>query len=131
MASITFTANDFTELADEIKRFLQQIGATVLPLQTPVQPVLTAAPGLTPIPVLPAAPTQSVPPPATVPTTAPAYTHEQLGRAVASWIDKDPNNRTKALALLQGLGVQSVTQLNTEALRSAFAVALREQGVQI
>lgn len=124
MASITFTNNDISQIIREIQTFLQQIGAT----NVIVQPV---PPCPVPLPVVPTAAPQTARPSTAAPTTVPDYTHEQLGRSLAAWIDKSPDNRNKALALLQQQGVQGVTQLDTPAKRGAFAVALRAQGVQV
>jgi hypothetical protein len=124
MGSITFTGNSLDELVQEIRQFLRQVDAS-LSSQTPAQPVLT------PVPAAQPAPMQQAPPVTPVPTAVPEYTHEQLGRAVAGWIDKSPDNRKKALELLSALGCQSVTQLDTPAKRAAYAIALRAQGVQI
>jgi hypothetical protein len=130
MLTLTFNGNTHNDLMAQINDFLQQsFGQALVPL-TPAQTAPAPAP-LPVIPVQPAPAPQMTPPPSAVPTTVPDYTHEQLGRAVAFWIDKAPDNRTKALALLSAQGVQGVTQLDTPAKRGAFAQALREQGVQV
>ncbi len=70
-------------------------------------------------------------PPAGAPTSAPDYTHEQLGRAMAAFCDKAAANREKVLACLKAQGVDAITALATPAQRGAFAAALRQLGVQI
>lgn len=92
--------------------------------QTPAVPAAPAAP------VAPAAPT-AAPVTPTAPTAEPDYTHEQLGRAAAAYLDKDAANMAKLQMLLGQFGVQAITQLNTPALRTAFANALRGLGAQL
>lgn len=86
----------------------------------------------------PAAPVASIPvtppaPPAApaVPTTAPDYTHEQLGRAASAYLDANPSGRAQLVALLQQFGVQGIQQLATPEARTAFAAAMRQLGVQV
>jgi hypothetical protein len=129
MTTLTFTGNNYSEIMTQVVLYMQQIGAQIMPLQAPAE--------LAPVQITPVVPTatplmapQTAPPPV-VPTTTPDYTHEQIGRAVAAWIDKAPDNRKKALDLLSAQGCQSVTQLDTPAKRGTFTVALRAQGVQI
>ena len=95
----------------------QQPAPAYIPPQVPVAPTTSAAP--------------QTQPPAAVPTAAPEYTHEQIGRAVAAFIDKAPANREKVLSALNGLGCQSITQLDTPAKRGTYVNALRILGVQI
>ena len=92
--------------------------------QTPAAPAAPTAP------VMPATPT-AAPTAPTAPTAEPDYTHEQLGRAAAAYLDKDAANMAKLQALLGQFGVQAITQLNTPALRTAFANALRGLGAQV
>ena len=137
MLTCTLTAPDIHQLINELRITLQTLEA-----QAPAQPFIPAAAPVTPqahiidpgpvvpAPIIPVAAPQMAPPPV-VPTTVPDYTHEALGHAVAAWIDKAPDNRNKALSLLQAQGVQGVTQLDTPAKRGAFAMALRALGVQI
>ena len=148
MTTLTFTGSNYGEITAQVMSFMQQIGAKLTPpqplpnftpetaspehvVQTPVLSPVPAVPTATvPPQIVPAA--QTSPPPATTaPTNVPDYTHDQLGRAVSGWIDKDHNNRNKALAMLQKQGVQGVTQLDTPDKRRAFAAALRAEGVQI
>ena len=101
MTTLTFTGNNYGEIMAQVMQYMQQVGAQVLPPQAatahtaPLQPptpqpappapvVPTAAPAA---PVAPVA-LQTAPPAQAVPTSAPDYTHEQLGRAIASWVDK-------------------------------------------
>ena len=92
--------------------------------QTPAAPAAPVAP------VTPAAPT-AAPVTPTAPTAEPDYTHEQLGRAAAAYLDKDASNMARLQMLLGQFGVQAITQLNTAALRTAFANALRGLGAQL
>lgn len=92
--------------------------------QTPAVPAAPAAP------VTPAVPT-ATPVTPVAPTAEPDYTHEQLGRAAAAYLDKDAANMAKLQMLLGQFGVQAITQLNTPALRTAFANALRGLGAQL
>lgn len=91
---------------------------------TPVAPQVPAAP------VTPAVPT-AAPVTTQAPTAEPDYTHEQLGRAAAAYLDKDASNMARLQMLLGQFGVQAITQLNTPALRTAFANALRGLGAQL
>lgn len=109
-------------------------GAKIVPEQlapqAPATPATPVAP-VTPVgPVTPAAPT-AAPVTPTAPTAEPDYTHEQLGRAAAAYLDKDAANMAKLQMLLGQFGVQAITQLNTPALRTAFANALRGLGAQL
>ena len=91
----------------------------------PVPPVAATAP----VPV--AAPTVSVAPAPTAPTTpAPGYSAEQLGRAGADLVARDPGKMQALLALLQQFGVQAITMLPPEQY-GAFATALRGLGADI
>ncbi len=112
------------------------------PWESPAQPPIAPAPApaqqqYAPPPYYPpqapvAAPQpQQAPPPAPVPTAVPDYSHEQLGRAIAAFIDKAAGNREKAMACMQAQGVQAISQLATKEQRAAFANALRQLGVQI
>ena len=108
--------------------------ATPVAPVTPVGPITPAAPTAAPVtpvgPITPAAPT-AAPVTPTAPTAEPDYTHEQLGRAAAAYLDKDAANMAKLQMLLGQFGVQAITQLNTPALRTAFANALRGLGAQL
>lgn len=109
-------------------------GAKIVPEQlapqAPATPATPVAP-VTPVgPITPAAPT-AAPVTPTAPTADPDYTHEQLGRAAAAYLDKDAANMAKLQMLLGQFGVQAITQLNTPALRTAFANALRGLGAQL
>lgn len=109
-------------------------GAKIVPEQlapqAPATPATPVAP-VTPVgPITPAAPT-AAPVTPTAPTAEPDYTHEQLGRAAAAYLDKDAANMAKLQMLLGQFGVQAITQLNTPALRTAFANALRGLGAQL
>lgn len=91
------------------------------------------APGYTPGP----APTPVTPPPAPsytpgpVPTTsAPSYTHEQVGKAGADLIASNSAKMPDLLALLQQFSVPAITELKPEQL-GPFATALRGLGAKI
>ena len=99
-------------------------GAKIVPEQ--LAPQAPATPATPVAPVTPAAPT-AAPVTPTAPTAEPDYTHEQLGRAAAAYLDKDAAN----MMLLGQFGVQAITQLNTPALRTAFAKGLRGLGTQL
>lgn len=109
-------------------------GAKIVPEQlapqAPATPATPVAP-VTPVgPITPAAPT-AAPVTPTAPTAEPDYTHEQLGRAAAAYLDRDAANMAKLQMLLGQFGVQAITQLNTPALRTAFANALRGLGARL
>lgn len=101
-----------------------KIAPEQLASQAPATPATPVAP------VTPAAPT-AAPITPTAPTAEPDYTHEQLGRAAAAYLDKDASNMARLQMLLGQFGVQAITQLNTPALRTAFANALRGLGAQV
>jgi len=99
-----------------------QPAPNVVPFPAPVSPPVTSV-QTAPVP-------QMAPPPA-VPTSAPNYTHDQIGRAVASWTDRKPENRAIAFDILAKMGKQGITQLSTPDERNAFVMAIRAQGAQI
>lgn len=100
-----------------------KIAPEQLASQAPATPAAPAAPVTSAAPAAPVTPT--------APTAEPDYTHEQLGRAAAAYLDKDAANMAKLQMLLGQFGVQAITQLNTPALRTAFANALRGLGAQL
>lgn len=100
-----------------------KIAPEQLASQAPATPATTAAPVTSAAPAAPVTPV--------APTAEPDYTHEQLGRAAAAYLDKDAANMAKLQMLLGQFGVQAITQLNTPALRTAFANALRGLGAQL
>ena len=145
---------DGTE-ADKFKKLLNAIGSTgIVPQTEPAQPI-PQQPIPQPIPqsvydnpvpapqqppqsaYLQTAPApQSAPQPQQAPPVAPVvipdYTHEQLGRAAAAYIDKAAGNRDKVLTALHSVdNSQSITQLDTPSKRSAYANALRALGVNV
>lgn len=101
-----------------------KIAPEQLASQAPATPATPVAP------VTPAAPT-AAPVTPTAPTAEPDYTHEQLGRAAAAYLDRDAANMARLQMLLGQFGVQAITQLNTPALRTAFANALRGLGARL
>lgn len=62
--------------------------------------------------------------------TAPTYTLEQISRAGAELLGKDPNMRDQLMALLAQHGVQAVTELGPGQY-GAYATALRGMGARI
>lgn len=62
--------------------------------------------------------------------SAPTYTMEQIAKAGAELLSKDPNMRDQLMALLAQHGVQSVTELSP-AQYGAYATALRGMGAKI
>lgn len=103
-------------------------GAKIVPEQ--LAPQAPATPATPVAPVTPAAPT-AAPVTPTAPTAEPDYTHEQLGRAAAAYLDQDAANLAKLQELLGLFNVQAITQLSTPAIRTAFANALRGLGAQV
>ena len=97
--------------------------------QTPAVPAVPQAPVIPAAPAAPAIPTAPQAPVA--PTAEPDYTHEQLGRAAAAYLDQDAANLANLQALLGQFNVQALTQLSTPSLRTAFANALRGLGAQV
>lgn len=95
------------------------------PVTPPVAPVASITAPVAPVASAPVAP------PAAVPTTTPDYTHEQLGRAAAAYLDANPAGRAQLVGLLQQFGVSSLQQLATPETRTAFANAMRQLGVQV
>lgn len=102
-----------------------------------------AVPPMSP-PAAPAVPSESVggtmpdPEPASVPapvagvpvTPAPDYTLEQISRAGAELIGRDPSLRDTLMGLLRDQGVEAVTQLDPSQF-GAYATALRGLGAKI
>lgn len=89
-------------------------------------PIAPTAPAAAPVP-----PVASAAPAPTAPTTpAPGYSAEQLGRAGADLVARDPGKMPALLALLQQFGVQAITMLPPEQY-GAFATALRGLGADI
>jgi len=112
-----------------------------MPAQAPVQAATVTAPSV------PAAPAQTFTPPVSRPTptpitppspapapapatTAPAYTHEQVGRAGADLVAANPSLMPTLMGLLHRYGVQLVTDLKPDQL-GPFAVELRGLGARI
>lgn len=69
-------------------------------------------------------------PPAPPVTAAPAYTHEQVGKAGADLVAANPGMMPTLLGLLQKYGVQLVTDLKPDQL-GTFAGELRALGAKI
>ena len=127
------TPEDAANIISAFKTQFPHIGksadtpAPMNPVSAPIAQMPSAAPvhQMTPAPVAP-----YVAPPA-APVTEPDYTHEQLGRAAAAYMDKAPANQGKLIQLLQSMGVQAITQLGTREMRTAFANGLRGLGAQV
>lgn len=113
----------------ELETLARQAPATAVAPQTPAVP---ATPQVPVAPQAPAAPaTPATPVTSMAPTAEPDYTHEQLGRAAAAYLDQDAANLAKLQELLGLFNVQAITQLSTPAIRTAFANALRGLGAQV
>ena len=112
------------------EQLASQAPATPATTAAPATPATTAAPVTSAAPAAPVTPAVPTATPV-APTAEPDYTHEQLGRAAAAYLDKDASNMARLQMLLGQFGVQAITQLNTPALRTAFANALRGLGAQL
>ena len=78
-----------------------------------------------------ASPSSTFPSNTAVPTSpAPAYTLEQISRAGAELIGRDPGLRDTLMGLLRQQGVQTVTQLDPSQY-GVYATALRGLGARI
>lgn len=104
--------------------------APIVPQQSPAAQV--PATNVVPMPA-PAVrmPAPVAPPVSPAPLSEPDYTHEQLGRAAAAYMDKAPGNQAQLINLLQQFGVQAITHLTTPAQRTAFANGLRGLGAKV
>ena len=98
--------------------------APVASANAPTLPVTPTVPISTPgVPVAPMA--------ASVPlAAAPQYTMEQIARAGADLVTRDPSKAVAAQQLLASFGIQSVTALPQERF-GEFVTALRGLGAQI
>lgn len=77
------------------------------------------------------APAAAITPPGAVPiSAAPGFTQDQVGRAGADLITRDPSKREALFALLQQHGAQTLGQVPPERL-GAVAMALRAMGANI
>lgn len=106
------------------------------PIAQPVAPAVPAAPLAQPVPVMPVAPT--VPPaPASAPAAppvplaaAPQYSLDQIARAGADLVTREPAKAAAAQQLLASFGVQTVAALPRERF-GEFVTALRGLGANI
>ena len=98
--------------------------APTAPTNTPTIPVVQTAP--VSAPVAPVAPMTTPVPLA----AAPQYTMEQIARAGADLVTRDPSKAIAAQQLLASFGIQSVTALPQERF-GEFVTALRGLGAQI
>lgn len=106
------------------------------PIAQPVAPAVPAAPIAQPVPVMPVAPT--VPPvPASAPAAppvplapAPQYSLDQIARAGADLVTREPAKAAAAQQLLASFGVQTVSELPKERF-GEFVTALRGLGASI
>lgn len=97
------------------------------PIAPTVQSQGGSAAGVSPGSTIPSNPA----PAAGVPVaSAPTYTMEQIAKAGAELLSKDPNMRDQLMALLAQHGVQSMTELSP-AQYGAYATALRGMGAKI
>lgn len=109
--------------------------AVAQPAPIPVPAVTPAAVQPTPVPAPAYAQpiAQPAPVPAPVPlaqTAAPAYTKEQVARAGAELIQRDPAKSNELQGLLAKFGAPYINALPDEQL-GAFATALRQLGANI
>lgn len=106
------------------------------PIAQPVTPAVPAEPIAQPVPVMPVAPT--VPPaPASAPVAppvplapAPQYSLDQIARAGADLVTREPAKAAAAQQLLTSFGVQTVSELPKERF-GEFVTALRGLGASI
>ncbi len=95
----------------------------------PTAPAAPAAPTVPPAPVVPVAPT--APPMPTVPLAQPPqFTLEQISRAGAELITKNPGILPQVNALLGQFGVQTLDKLRPDQM-GPFATALRGLGAKL
>ncbi len=104
--------------------------APIVPQQSPAAQVPATNVVPMPAPAVPM-PAPVAPPVSPAPLSEPDYTHEQLGRAAAAYMDKAPGNQAQLINLLQQFGVQAITHLTTPAQRTAFANGLRGLGAKV
>lgn len=98
--------------------------------ETAAAPTTAGAPSVCPVTPTPQA-AAIAPSPVAVPTaTAPQITLEQIGKAGADLLNKDPGAMPKLTELLQKYGVSTVQQINPEQF-GAFAAELRRLGATI
>lgn len=93
----------------------------------------TASANAPTIPVVPTAPVSAPVAPMATPVplaAAPQYTMEQIARAGADLVTRDPSKAIAAQQLLASFGIQSVTALPQERF-GEFVTALRGLGAQI
>ena len=104
--------------AQELLAAIKALGATDTEVTVAASPVPIAAPEVTPIaPVVPLA-------------SAPEYTADQLAKAGADLVVKNPALMANAQALLAQFGVAAVTELPRDRYGD-FATALRGIGATI
>lgn len=100
------------------------------PIAQPVAPAVPAAPVAPPVsvtPVTPAAPAAAPPVPL---AAAPQYSLDQIARAGADLVTREPAKAAAAQQLLASFGVQTVTALPQERF-GEFVTALRGLGANI
>ena len=116
-----------THTLDRVPPTMPPVSPSTAPIAPTVQSQAGNAAGVSPGSTIPS----NLSPTAAVPVaTAPTYTMEQIAKAGAELLSKDPNMRDQLMALLAQHGVQSVTELSPDQY-GAYATALRGMGAKI
>lgn len=100
------------------------------PIQTTVAPPAATGVAPAPSPAAPAAPVAQAPVAQAPVNTAPQITLDQIGKAGADLLNKNPGAMPQLMGLLQKYGVQSAQQLKPDQI-GAFATELRALGAVI
>ena len=148
---ITVSCPDLVLAATALAKCLRPNNAVDAPASTvaqtaPVAPVVPAAPVAQPLPITPAAstapgapavpvapPVSTTPAPAAPPVPlapAPQYSLDQIARAGADLVTREPAKAVAAQQLLASFGVQTVSELPKERF-GEFVTALRGLGASI
>ena len=152
---ITVSCPDLVLAATALAKCLRPDNAADMPAPpavqaAPVSPAVPAAPVTQPLPITPAAPTATgapavpvapplpaTPAPAPAPAAppvplaaAPQYSLDQIARAGADLVTREPAKAAAAQQLLASFGVQTVTALPRERF-GEFVTALRGLGANI
>lgn len=100
------------------------------PIAQPVTPAVPAAPIAQPAPVMPVAPASAPAAPPVPLAPAPQYSLDQIARAGADLVTREPAKAAAAQQLLTSFGVQTVSELPKERF-GEFVTALRGLGASI
>lgn len=100
------------------------------PIQTTAAPQVATGVAPAPSPAAPAAPVAPAPVAQAPVNTAPQITLDQIGKAGADLLNKNPGAMPQLMGLLQKYGVQSAQQLKPDQI-GAFATELRALGAVI